>query len=72
MNVPEFLSGDVVKIAAGSGEEIVDSTEIFRGPSPKVEIRDHFRIVMTPCGVPIWHFASLIELLSVTLDVING
>ena len=72
LNVPEFLFGDVVKIATESGEDVVDSTEIHRGPSPMVEIHDHYRIVMTPCGAPIWQFASLTELLSVTLDVING
>ena len=72
LNIPEFLFGNVVKITTTSGEEVVDSTDMFRGPSPMVEIRDHHRIVMTPCGVPIWQFASLTELLSVTLDVING
>ena len=71
-NIPEFLFGDVVKISSTSGEEIMDSTETFRGPFSAVEIRDHYRIVMTPSGIPIWHFVSLVELLSVTLDVING
>ena len=72
LNIPEFLFGNVVKITTTSGEEVVDSTDMFRGPSPMVEIRDHYRIVMTPCGVPIWQFASLTELLSAMIDVING
>lgn len=71
-NIPEFLFGDIVKTTDLSGNKVNDSTEYFRGPSSTAEIRDHYRIVMTPYGEPIWQFTCLTELISATLDVIES
>lgn len=71
-NIPEFLFGAIVKKTDQSGNEVDDSTEYFRGRPAVAEIRDHYRIVMTPYGEPLWKFTCLTELISATLDVVES
>lgn len=71
-NIPEILFGEIMSTVDKDGNVVNDSTENFRGPSAEIEIRDHYRIVMTPYGEPLQNFSSLTELISASLDVIEG
>lgn len=75
-NVPYvaiFIAHEVVKVTdRENGSEVEDNTNIFRKSSMDAGIREHHRIVMQPYGQPFKAFSSLTELLSATLNILDG
>lgn len=71
-NVPELIAHEIVHVPDESGQMVMDSTERFRGPKTGVEIRDHHRLVMYPCGESLKSFSSLPELMGAIRDVLQS
>ena len=71
-NVPKLIAHEIVQVKLEAGKRVEDSTMLFRDSSMTMEIRDHHRLVIWPCGSPITHFSSLVELVSAMHDYVES
>jgi hypothetical protein len=49
-----------------------DTTEAFTANTPGIEVRQHQRLLLKECGLPLYQFETLREYVSVLIDVIEG
>jgi hypothetical protein len=49
-----------------------DTTEAFTANIPEIEVRQHHRLLLKECGLPLEQFETLREFVSVLIDVIEG
>jgi hypothetical protein len=49
-----------------------DTTEAFTAKIPEIEVRQHHRLLLKECGLPLYQFETLREFVSVLIDVIEG